>query len=93
MNRFERITRFLLYTWITILITMVFAILIKPTFTPTWFSALMWTLMYIWITLLLPLLLGFSYIFWNRMKRRLSKMTDKEIIEYWFNRKYSNFNP
>ena len=93
MNRFEIIARFLPYTWIALLFTMLFAVIIKPNPTPTWFPILMWTLMYIWITLLLPISLSILYVIWQRMKRRVSKMTDKEIIDYWSTRQYSNFNP
>ena len=93
MNRFERIARCLLYTWIALLFTMLCAVIIKPNPTPTWFPTLMWTLMYVWITLLLPISLSLLYIIWEQMKRRVSKMTDKEIIDYWSTRQYSNFNP
>ncbi|KYK21724.1 hypothetical protein AYK25_03170 [Thermoplasmatales archaeon SM1-50] len=92
MNIYEKIVRFLVYTWVALLFTMVLVIISKPTPTPTWFPALMWILMYIWVTLLLPISLGFLYIIWNSMKKRLSKMTEKELIEYWL-KKHSNFNP
>lgn len=93
MNRFEKIAKFLLSMWIAVLCIMVVGIIIKPNPTPTWFPPLMWTLMYIWITLLLPISLSFVYLIWDRMKRRLSKMTETEIIDYWSTRQYSNFNP
>ena len=90
---FEKIARFLLYIWTTIFFIMLLFGISIPSPTPIWFPTLMWTLTYIWVILSLPALFGATYILWNRMKRRLSEMTDEEITEYWANRMHSNFNP
>jgi hypothetical protein len=93
MIRFGKIARFLLYLWVAIFFIMLLAVILKPSPTHNWFPTLMWTLMYIWIILILPVLLGAIYMVWNHMKRRLSEMTDEEIVEYWANRFHSHFNP
>ena len=93
MIRYEKIARFPLYIWVSLFFIMLLAGIFKPSPTPNWFPTLMWTLMYSWMILILPMLFGVVYILWNRTKKRLTEMTDEEILAYWANRMHSNFNP
>lgn len=81
----------LLYIWIIWFIMMIILIIALPILygdqwthaSPQWYRDLMNTMYIGWIVLSIFASLSIGYIIWNRQKKKVSEMSDEEIVDYY----------
>lgn len=81
----------LLYIWIIWIIMMIILIIALPVLygdqwthaSPHWYRDLMNTMYIGWIVLSIFASFGIGYLIWNRQKKKVSEMSDEEIVDYY----------
>ena len=82
---------YLLSVWIIWLVIMMMLITILPILygvhwthpSPIWYRDLMYTMYIGWIILSIFASVGIGYFIWNHQKKKISEMSDEEIVEYY----------